>query len=521
MAQRTRRSRRPNSRYPSLQSTSFSTDACVVCERVVTERQHGLCCDICSRWQHRICNSGVSHVLYRRIVKNDIEDFHWKCSKCSTSSPQPPLTTISSPVGSSLAQEDLPQPVAHSTLTSPSFPATPQPGESFAREDSPPPCDEPEGQRHQQVQSFNISVSFADPRPTQPPARPAIIPTLPETFDVDQAEDIAYEVVTCASQRSGRVLVDSLGYKYTVKAGARKNGTLWRCCVRNKTLVCKATVDQCGDVFTRSLINHNHQAEPGIATKVKITKRAHQLARENVFRSAAAIVDEIFITDLHPEDPAPSRPNPANLVRSSNYHRQKDRPAEPQDLSFEVDENWLPEDFLQRDIVLEGARHLFFATPSQLRLLRSATSIFMDGTFKVVREPFYQLFSIHAFLGDDRMEEVKQVPIAFVMMSRRRKRDYKAIFQVVKDLVPDVTVLTITLDFETAIWRAAESVFPGVKIHGCSFHWSQALWRKVQELGLSPVYRYKRSGPRLHQASVCAAICSSRAHRTIPPAARR
>ena len=32
------------------------------------------------------------------------------------------------------------------------------------------------------------------------------------------------------------------------------------------------------------------------------------------------------------------------------------------------------------------------------------------------------------------------------------------------------------------------SVFKGVPIRGCAFHWSQAVWRKVQELGLRTAY---------------------------------
>lgn len=156
------------------------------------------------------------------------------------------------------------------------------------------------------------------------------------------------------------------------------------------------------------------------------------------------------------------------------------RPAEPTDLDFEVNEDHIPDGFLKSDVKIDGRRHLVFATRSMLDLLSKSKSWYVDGTFKVVKKPFTQLFTIHLLVRSG--ECVKQVPLAFVLMSGKRKKDYRKVLRVIKRKTRGRKLEKIFLDFESSIWRAIPDVFPGVLTRGCSFHWAQCIWRKIQDI---------------------------------------
>jgi len=44
-----------------------------------------------------------------------------------------------------------------------------------------------------------------------------------------------------------------------------------------------------------------------------------------------------------------------------------------------------------------------------------------------------------------------------------------------------------------AVWKAATNTFPSIKVHGCLFHWNQAVFLKIHELGMKNAYLERKS----------------------------
>ena len=74
-------------------------------------------------------------------------------------------------------------------------------------------------------------------------------------------------------------------------------------------------------------------------------------------------------------------------------------------------------------------------------------------------------------------------------MSRCRRKDYKCVFRALIAMLPRrQRVQAVASDFEAAVWLAAREVLLGVLQRGCAFHFSPAVWRNIQAVGLQCAY---------------------------------
>ena len=124
-------------------------------------------------------------------------------------------------------------------------------------------------------------------------------------------------------------------------------------------------------------------------------------------------------------------------------------------------------------------------------MLREGKSFFMDGTFKSCSNQFAQLYTIHVDLGSTH-EETNVVHILFALQANKKTETYVKLFQVILNEVPAWRPEKVNVDFETAVISALTEVFPNTKIQGCFFHFTQRLWRKVQEVGLTSLYKQEK-----------------------------
>ena len=95
---------------------------------------------------------------------------------------------------------------------------------------------------------------------------------------------------------------------------------------------------------------------------------------------------------------------------------------------------------------------------------------------------FYHVFTVHA------IHEHHFTPVVVFLMDGKSTEKYRVAFEKLKRMVPFLKPVIGIADFEEASRNAIEEVFPGLVVHGCYFHATQAKFLMVLKLGPSILY---------------------------------
>uniref|UniRef100_A0A6P7FIM6 Uncharacterized protein LOC114330578 n=1 Tax=Diabrotica virgifera virgifera TaxID=50390 RepID=A0A6P7FIM6_DIAVI len=165
-------------------------------------------------------------------------------------------------------------------------------------------------------------------------------------------------------------------------------------------------------------------------------------------------------------------PNPANLEgwRIPKHYR-----------TYEVSDG-MEENFLLADNGEGPDRILIFGRDSWLQRLQTSPIWFADGTFSIPPPLFSQVYTVKA-TKNNRVH-----PIFYALLPNKSRAIYSRMFDLIKNLKPNLSLTAIHCDFEQAAFAAMEDCFPGVNINGCFFHLAQNMNKHVAELGYLTEY---------------------------------
>lgn len=297
--------------------------------------------------------------------------------------------------------------------------------------------------------------------------------------------------ISITTTERGRTKLSADGYLY-VKKKEKGNKIRW-VCQHSRTTACKGALTTnllFGD--PTSIVAHNHAAQASTSEVHNIRRRMQQLAH-NVTAKPSQVIAQC-LQDASEE----ARTHIGQLEsckRDIRRQRRKLLPAEPASMNDVIvpDEWRTTSETSDRRFLLhadeEGnERILIFATDQQLRTLATSRTWHMDGTFATCPSLFAQLYTIRVPLDST------SVTCVYALLPGKSQAVYERFLRIVvakceeRDIAPLPS--RIITDFEHAVLQAISTVFgPNVHRQGCFYHLCQATWRKIQNLGLTTLYR--------------------------------
>lgn len=306
-----------------------------------------------------------------------------------------------------------------------------------------------------------------------------------------------FELLTLKRNGQGYLVNDQV----FIKTRERANTLYLRCSSYRSG--CKATAKIADN--QAFLVNevHNHlppnvsamRFRAAVSDKVKDPVNA-KLSVSELYDSAKKIALDSATSNLQRTEMNLNLPTFSAIKTSLYASRSSILPKEPTSLA-EIDGIFLSQSFRDSDgnsFLLEDtgpidpSRILIFGDRTRLPHLRNAESLQCDGTFYVTPTLFSQFYTIHCEIYG------QSFPIFYVLLPGKTQILYRKMFDAIFRVLDRFNVRLDALryvisDFESGLIPVVSHFFPGQIHKGCNFHFSQALYRKIQEMGFQRLYR--------------------------------
>lgn len=285
------------------------------------------------------------------------------------------------------------------------------------------------------------------------------------------------------TEKGNRKLIVN-GYMF-VKDRVTDTKIYWKC-EKFAVMKCHARVHTEADRVVKHVGEHNHAADVASVEAAKVVRDAtdraltsqdsgHQIVAQASVGISAAVAAKL--------------PQPSSWKRSLRRARRTGEVALPTPQSRS--ELQIPreivllddgEQFLKFDSGAGEDRILIFSTERNLRLLTQSPHWYCDGTFKTCPPLFTQIYSVHSIV-DKRV-----LPAIFALLPSKSEDTYSRLFAQMKNMLPTANPDSVMTDFESATVNAFHYEYPNTTQRGCFFHFTQCLYRKIQDNGLQHKY---------------------------------
>lgn len=265
------------------------------------------------------------------------------------------------------------------------------------------------------------------------------------------------------------------------------NGTRhWRCTESGCRGKVKTRIGEGNFPEVISSTEHNHPADDELVFTTRIKADLCHLATEDLLKPLQKIYRDYKATLPMTDMLVPDYSSCHTIMWRARRKHFPPPPSSRDGVTFEGE--WGQTHRGEEFIINHAEDQFTCGTDDNLCQLAQCKKILMDGTFKSAPKHYDQLYSIHGLSDEGHLHG-----LVYSCLADRTTEAYCDMFAAIKRRMATLGLEwnpeTIVVDFEPAMLNALRVHFPNSNVQGCYFHHTQAIWRHVQQLGLTTVYR--------------------------------